>query len=101
MKLVSPEKIFKMMPWTTELPILVKITGLIDLLTGVGLVFPVILNFKLRLILWTANGFALLMVFAIIFHLLRGEVDKVPMNIVLFFITLFITWGWNKKLRSN
>src|SRR5688572_13083325 len=74
MKLFQPaDKLAAMWPWTAEHPVLVKLTGVIDLLAGVGLVLPGLFRIQPKLTLFAAWGTIALMAAASIFHISRGE----------------------------
>src|SRR6201988_2591861 len=62
------------MPWTIDVPVwLVRFIGTSELLGSIGLLLPSILRIKPKLTPYAAFGFALIMLFAIVFHLSRGE----------------------------
>ena len=97
-KLGTPiEELAKMMPWATENPSLVTLTGIVDLLGGLGLLLPALLKIKPQLTIYAAYGTIALMVAAAIFHISRGEYESVGMNVVILLIALFIAWGRSKK----
>src|SRR4051812_7105771 len=70
----SSDKLTAMWPWTAENTGLVRFTGVLDLLAGLGLVLPQLLNIKPVLTVYTAYAILLLMICATIFHVSRGEV---------------------------
>jgi hypothetical protein len=97
-KLGTPiEELAKMMPWATENPSLVTLTGIVDLLGGLGLLLPTLLRIKPQLTIYAAYGTIALMVAAAIFHISRGEYESVGMNVVILLIAIFIAWGRSKK----
>ena len=89
----SPEKLAEMWPWTADNPGLVKITGVLDLLAGLGLILPGILKWNFKLTMAAAMGIALLMISAIVFHVSRGEVSQIGFNVFVALTAGFITWG--------
>lgn len=92
------EKIAAMMPWARQVPaVVVRLLGIIDLLGAVGLILPSLLRIKPLLAVWAAIGVIALMVCATIFHVYRGEVSVVGVNIFCAFIATFIAWGRLKK----
>lgn len=96
-KLFTPtDELAAMWPWTADNPGLVKITGVFDLLGGLGLVFPVLLNIQPRLTVYAAYGVIVLMIAAIIFHISRGEVSNTGFNFVVIALAGFIAWGRSK-----
>lgn len=98
MKAFARAKIAAAMPWTSEKPQLVVFTAIVDFLIALGLILPVALNIYPELTIFSAYGLATLMILATIFHLSRGEANKTPLNIIFFFLAIFIAWGWHKKL---
>jgi len=98
MKLLQPEKVAAMWPWAGQVsPALVKFTGIVDLLGGLGLVLPILLNIKPKLTPIAAICVIVLMVCASIFHVVRGEASQIGVNIVFASIAAFIAWGRFKK----
>ncbi|WP_232064561.1 DoxX family protein [Rhodocytophaga rosea] len=105
MKLFAPDdKLAQMWPWTADNAILVKLTGVIDLTIGIGLVLPVLFHRQARLTIYAAYGTIALMTAASIFHISRGEASQVGVNLFFAILALFIVWGRaNKhpKIRIN
>ncbi|MFM2386393.1 MAG: hypothetical protein RL660_1150 [Bacteroidota bacterium] len=98
-KLFQPlEEVAKMLPWAKENPALVKFTGLIDLLGGLGIVLPAALKIRPTLTVFTAYGIAALMILASIFHVSRGETSLIGMNIFFLLLAVFVAWGRSKKV---
>jgi hypothetical protein len=94
MKLFKPAgELAAMWPWTAAYPILVKVTGIIDLLAAAGLVLPGLLRIKPELVRYTAYGTVALMAAACIFHLSRGEAAVIGINVVFAAFAAFIAWG--------
>lgn len=94
MKLFQPAaQLAAMWPWTAEYPTLVKLTGVFDLLAGIGLVLPALLRIKPRLTIYAAYGTVALMVAASLFHIARGEASQIGVNIVFAALAIFISWG--------
>jgi hypothetical protein len=99
MKFFQPAgKLAEMWPWTAEHPLLVKFTGLSDLLTGMGLILPALLRIRPGLTIYAAYGTIALMIAAGIFHIARGESGQTGINIFFALIALFILWGRLKKV---
>lgn len=98
-KLVQPvEETAEMMPWVAETPNLALFSGVIDLLIGLGIVFPTELRILPQLTTYAALGMIFQMIGAIVFHVFRGESSLIGMNIFLIAIGGFITWGRTKKV---
>lgn len=98
MKLLQPgDKLAEMWPWTAATPLLVKLTGLLDLLAGVGLILPALLRIRPRLTVYAAYGTIALMIAAGIFHIARSEAGQTGINIFFALMAVFIAWGRQKK----
>ncbi len=93
----SPEKLAALWPWTADNTSLVKLTGVLDLLAGIGLILPGLLRTKPQLTVYAAYGTILLMIAASIFHLSRGEGAQIGANIFFLVLAVFIAWGRSKK----
>ncbi|MFC3812235.1 DoxX family protein [Lacihabitans lacunae] len=97
-KLIQPiEETAKMLPWALENPGLLKFTGFIDLLGGVGTILPSALKIQPKLTVWAAYGVVLLMIAGSVFHIMRGEASLIGMNIVIIVFAIFIAWGRTSK----
>jgi len=84
-------------PWIQENPNLAKATAILDLLAGIGLVFPVLLRIQPRLTIYAAYGTIALMIGACVFHISRGEASQIGFNIFVAITSVFIAWGRHKK----
>jgi hypothetical protein len=100
MKLFQPDKVAQMWPWAAENPMLSKITGVLDLLAGIGLILPALLGIQPRLTIYAAYGSILLMISASVFHVSRGEGSQIGFNIFVAVLAAFIAWGRQKKVSS-
>lgn len=90
----SVEQMSEMMTWAPEVPLFfIRLLGIFELLGAIGLIFPSLLRIKPKLTIWAATACTFLMLFAIIFHLSRGEVSEIGLNIGLGLIGIFIIWG--------
>ena len=89
-----------MMAWPGVVPeALVRVIGAAEVAGALGLVLPSLLRVLPVLTPFAAVGLAVLQVFAMIFHLARGEELMMwPANIVLLAIALFILWGRTRKI---
>lgn len=86
------------LPWAAEVPEgVVRFIGIAELLGGIGLLLPSILRIKPVLTTWAAIGLVLVMLCAIVFHISRGEMNVIGINISLMLIALLIAWGRYKK----
>ena len=97
-----PEKLAAMWPWTAQIsPTLVKLTGLVDLLCGLGLVLPALFRIRPQLTPVAALGVVLLMICASVFHVSRGEASLIGFNIVIAALAAFVAWGRMMKARIS
>lgn len=99
-KLFQPiPELAKMLPWVTSVPLaMVKFIGLSELLGGMGMLLPSLLRIKPVLTAYAALGIALVMIFATIFHISRGEVSVIGINFVFMAMATFVAWGRMKKV---
>ena len=95
MKIVQPEKL--PFPWIKDNANLVLVAGIVDLVAGVGILFPSLLRIKPKLTIYAAYGTMVLMIAASIFHISRGEAKDIGFNIFMALIAVFIAWGRQKK----
>ena len=99
MKVSQPiEKLSQMLPWASQMPeLIVRFIGAAEVLGSVGLILPSMLRIQPKLTPTAAVGLAVVMIFAIAFHISRGETGVIGMNFVLLAIAAFIAWGRSKK----
>lgn len=98
MKFMPIETISAMMPWTGQVsPLLVRLLGVIDLIGGLGLILPSMLNYKPWLMVWASFGIIALMICATVFHVSRGETSVIGFNIFCVILAVFIAWGRSKR----
>ena len=99
MKLSQPiDQLSKMLPWAAQVPeALVRFIGVAEVLGAVGLILPSQLRIQPKLTAIAAVGLALVMLFAVVFHISRGETPMIGMNFILIAIAAFIAWGRFKK----
>lgn len=97
-KLFQPiEETAQMLPWALDNPGLLKFTGIVDLLGGIGIVLPAALRIQPKLTVFAAYGTIALMIAASVFHISRGEASLIGMNIFFLMLAGFIAWGRTKK----
>ena len=99
MKVSQPiEQLSQMLPWAAQVSeALVRFIGVAEILGAVGLIFPSLLRIQPKLTPIAAVGLALVMLFAVVFHISRGETPMIGMNFILIAIAAFIAWGRFKK----
>jgi putative oxidoreductase len=71
----------------------VKLTGILDLLAGLGLVLPGLFRIQPKLTVYAAYGIIALMIAASIFHISRGEASLIGVNIFFLAVAAFVAWG--------
>lgn len=82
------------MPGLEELPSFVpRLAGISEILGAVGLVLPAATRIRPGLTPLAAAGLMVVMLLAAIFHLSRGEVFAVPVNLLLGGLAGFVLWG--------
>lgn len=91
MKLLQPNELPWL--WVKENPDLAMISGIFDLLAGFGLTIPSLLRVRPKMTIYAAYGTIALMIFASIFHIMRGEGDQIGFNIFILASAAFIAWG--------
>jgi uncharacterized membrane protein YphA (DoxX/SURF4 family) len=85
--------------WAKDVPLaLVRFIGIIELLGSIGLLLPSIFRIKPILTPIAASAFIVLMVFAIIFHISRGESNIIGMHLIVITVASFVAWGRFKKV---
>jgi putative oxidoreductase len=95
MKLTQPlANLASQMPWTTAVPAgLVRFIGLSELAGALGLILPAATRIRPGLTPLAAVGIVTIMGMAAGFHLSRGELYMLPMNLILGALAVFAAWG--------
>lgn len=95
MKLLSPvATLAQSLPWVAQAPeLLVRFIGLSEVAGALGLILPAATRIQPRLTPLAALGLSVVMVLASLFHLSRGEVAALPVNLVLLGVSLALAWG--------
>lgn len=88
----------QMWPWAGEYPNLLRLTALLDLCGGFGIVLPALTRIKPQLTILAALGCATLMIGVIVFHLSRIEAVNTPFNFVMLPLAFFVVWGRRVKV---
>lgn len=91
MKIVKPEEL--PFPWIKDNTNLVFLTGIVDLLGGLGIIMPTLFRIKPKLTAFVAFGIIVLMTVACVFHVSRGEAKDIGFNIFMAFLAGFVGWG--------
>lgn len=98
MKLFKPiDELAQMWPWVADNPTLTKITGIFDLLGGLGIVLPSVLRIKPVLTIYAGYGIIALMLAASAFHISRAEASQIGFNIFVGLVAGFISWARSRK----
>jgi hypothetical protein len=67
--------------------------GVCEFLGGIGLILPAMTGVKPKLTPFAAFGLTLVMILAAVFHIVRGEYNFLPTNLVLGGVAAFIAYG--------
>ena len=99
MHFIVPEGLPAQMAWMYDLsPALHWISGIAEILGGLGLILPGIFKIQTRLTWMAAYGLSLVMIGAMIYHFTRGETQNMGFNVLLLVLTAFIGYG-RQRLR--
>ena len=95
MKLFKPiPELAAMWPWTGQLPVaVVRGLGVIDITGGIGIFIPAVTRIKPALTTLAAIGCVALQLCAITFHISRGEIAGLPVNVIFLVLSAFVVWG--------
>ncbi len=95
MKLTEPrEKIIAKMPFAEDFSLnILRLIGLLEVLGAAGLLVPMLARVFPMLMLWAGMGLMLIMVGAMVTHIRRKEYPNLIINIILFTMAGFVTWG--------
>lgn len=99
MKLLMPvSQLGEMWIWPAQVPTwFLHMTGILDIAGGLGVLLPALTRIQPRLTVWAALGCTLLQIAAMIFHISRGEMAALPLNVILLGLAVFVLWGRGKK----
>jgi len=101
-KLVTPvSTLADMWPWAGEYSGMLRFTGIIDLIGGIGVILPTPIRIKPNLASLAALGCAALMLSAIVFHFSRGEGPNTLFNFVILGLALFVFWGRKSEAKVS
>lgn len=91
---VLPPGLPAQMSWMYNLdPTLHAISGLAEILGGLGLILPAVTRIQTRLVAWAAAGLALVMLAATIWHIPRGETVNMVLTVINAGVMAFIAYG--------
>ncbi len=94
MKLAQPrDKLTESMAWAADFSDnAVRAIGALEILGAIGLILPAITGIAPILVPLAAVGLALMQVGAAITNA-RYEPNRIPVNVVLILLSLFVAWG--------
>jgi uncharacterized membrane protein len=99
MHFIIPPGLPAAMGWMYELsPSLHWISGTAEILGGLGLILPGLTKIQTRFTPLASVGLALVMVAAAIWHVQRGEISNIFLNIINAAILAFIAYGRWKRV---
>ncbi|WP_343854583.1 DoxX family protein [Algoriphagus jejuensis] len=100
MKITTPiADLTAQMGWPGDNPsVLVRFIGVSEFAAALGLLLPSILRLKPVLTVWAAYGLVVVMSLALVFHIMRGEMEALPINLVFGLFAGFVAWGRSKKV---
>ncbi|MEV0268117.1 DoxX family protein [Hamadaea sp. NPDC050747] len=96
MKLTQPkvQLAAKGLGWTEDYSAgAVKAIGALELLAGIGLVLPALLDIAPVFVPLAALGLGLIMVGAIVVHARRKETKALPINVIFLVLAAVVVWG--------
>jgi putative oxidoreductase len=99
MKTTAPiADLIEKMIWPGAMPeALVRFIGASELSAALGLTLPSLTRIKPWLTPLAAAGLVVVMALAAIFHVTRGEMGSLPINVGLGSLAVFVAWGRWKK----
>jgi uncharacterized membrane protein len=93
MHFVVPDGLPAQMEWMYELSdSLHLVSGVAEILGGLGLILPGLTGIRPELTAWAGAGLAVVMVGALVWHVTRGEYGNIAFNLVLAALTGFIAY---------
>lgn len=94
MKIITPVSALQnYLSWVNEIPEWLLFIGVAELLGGIGLLLPSLLNIYPRISAFAAIGLLIIMILAAGYHLLYQEYSSIPIYIVFGSLSYFIAWG--------
>ena len=97
--LLPVEEAAKNAPWAADVPVaLLRFIGISELLGAIGVLVPALTRVTPFLTPLAALGCMTIMILAAIFHISRGEMGMVPVNLSVALVSAFVWWGRSKKL---
>lgn len=98
MKTFTPiDELAKSMTWVASAPFLPRLIGPAELAGALGMILPAATRVRPGLTPLAALGLSIIMVLAAGMHVLRGELQVVPVNVLLGGLAGFVVWGRSRK----
>jgi uncharacterized membrane protein len=99
MKATAPlEQMEASMPWVSgAMGPAVRVIGVVEVLGALGLILPAATRIKPSLTPLAAIGLTTVMALASITHLVRGEVQMLPVTALLGGLAALVAWGRSRK----
>ncbi|MBI2388079.1 MAG: DoxX family protein [Deltaproteobacteria bacterium] len=99
MKLATPiAQLAPKLTWTADVPeTMVRFIGSFEVAGAIALIVPAATRIRPHLTPVAATGIVILMAFATMFHVSRGELAPLPMTITLGAVAAFVAWGRTMK----
>jgi hypothetical protein len=93
------EEAAKNAPWADDVPVaLLRFIGISELAGAIGVLVPALTRIKPFLTPLAALGCLTIMVLAAMFHISRGEMGMVPVNLSVALVSGFVWWGRSRKI---
>ncbi len=91
---IVPPGLPEAMSWMYELPPWLHVfSGTAEILAGLGLILPAVTKIQTRLVPLAAAGLVLVMIGAMVWHLQRGEMGNIFLNLFLAALAGFVAYG--------
>lgn len=99
MHFIIPTGLPEPMSWMYDLsPALHAVSGTAEILGGLGLILPSLTKIQTRLTPLAGAGLTLVMILAAIYHLTRGEMQNIVLNLFMAAVVAFVAYGrWRLK----
>lgn len=89
-----PDGLPEMMGWMYDLSDGLHVAaGTAEILGGLGLILPAVTRIRPELVVWAAYGLVIVMLGAVVWHISRGEVAQIVLNVINVAILGFIGYG--------
>lgn len=94
MHFIVPPGLPAMMSWMYELPTALHyFSGTAEILAALGLILPGLTRIQTRLTPLAALGLVFVMAGAVVFHITRGELPNIFLNLILTGLAGFVAYG--------